>query len=99
MFKEKAEDDAKLAEMLAKAVGSLARDEANAMISSPLPKALNEEQKTMLKAALPTGETIRWTGCGAGPCMPDPGRAGGVQPHETREQGVFQVYLRGWEGC
>jgi D-alanyl-D-alanine carboxypeptidase len=62
MLKEKAEDDPKLAEMLAKAVGSLARDEANAMITSPLAKALNEEQKTMLKAALPTGEMMKFLG-------------------------------------
>jgi CubicO group peptidase (beta-lactamase class C family) len=62
MMKEKTEDDPGLREKLAKAVISLANDQADVLLIAPLLKALNEEQKSTLKAALPTAETMRFLG-------------------------------------
>jgi D-alanyl-D-alanine carboxypeptidase len=62
MLKEKAQDDSPLREKLAKAVANLANDRSDTLLIAPLFKALNEEQKSMLKAALPPSDTMRFLG-------------------------------------
>ena len=47
---------------LAKAVANLANDQADALLIAPLLKALNEEQKSMLKSALPAAEAMNFLG-------------------------------------
>jgi D-alanyl-D-alanine carboxypeptidase len=61
-LKEKAESDPALREILAKAVASLAAGEANASLTAPLAKALNDEQKTLLKSSLPSPESMHFLG-------------------------------------
>jgi hypothetical protein len=62
MLSEKATDDPGLRERLAKAVDSLAHDQPNASLSAPLAKALNQEQKELLKSALPAADAMKFLG-------------------------------------